>query len=839
MIIKESRYLDKLGFRIPESALNVTLQERKYKDIVGRLNEKLHAYDDIIHSLKPVERFLLKTHIDDLNVTIKTGFTPLNWTSQRIPAYIEDLNLALVRFSSVVTQVHKSAQMIEEILKKISSMVLVQPRDFKQSDGSFQPLDVSEFYEILDNRRIARVEALVDEYNSIGDSFLLKVEEVVAKTATGTSPILAGYYSYWEKCIYNAIVKMIIQSMSSLLVLLQGKDLPPMFKVNVALNGKDLAVSPSLTDIDKYITKSVRNIAESAKYFTRWMHTTCIRTQPQVVPDDDEPVIFTFYQDISQNPEVVKLNIKLTSNSNRVYSIANRYLEGWRRYDKVIGLWNPKRKQYIEKIRPTCANLDQFMSDFQRIKDSVEAQPVTKDVEFLHIDVSSVSVGVAKQAEIWKQDYGEVLLTTSRVIYNALRDKITKLESDINQETNNLEALKFVLNTIADVIAMMLDVELEIMDINERYRTLLRYNININPEELDAALNVDKRWRKLYVDSKTRDLRLIDTKQKFRLVTADQDDKFREELVELRKVFLDAGPGVSSVTLDAGVDMMIEYKRKLKKLSAHKADIINAMTLFDLDVKPYPLLQQTAFELDQLDKIYSLYIQFKEFLESMSSMLWQDLDMGQLQRGAEDFERNAKRFPKELKEIFTYKMVEAKLTNFKEALPLVISLKNDAMKTRHWQSLQTLTGVLFDTSLKSLTLGDIFNMELHKFTSQVEEIINEAQQEGKIETELSKIENAWKNNALVVVKYKKDGQDRGWMLRQSEDLKLELEDNMLNMQTISGSRFVGIFVEKVRKWEKNFEFSVGGFRSLVHRAKEVGLPRGHLHRRRGHQTSAS
>jgi dynein heavy chain len=105
MIIKESRYLDKLGFRIPEQALNVTLQEKKYQDIIRSLNEKLHEYDRLLATLSPVERKLLHTQIDELNTTIKGGFYPLNWTSQRIPSYIEDLNLALERFGSIISQV--------------------------------------------------------------------------------------------------------------------------------------------------------------------------------------------------------------------------------------------------------------------------------------------------------------------------------------------------------------------------------------------------------------------------------------------------------------------------------------------------------------------------------------------------------------------------------------------------------------------------------------------------------------------------------------------------------------------------------------------------------------
>ncbi|KAJ1437467.1 dynein heavy chain, N-terminal region 2-domain-containing protein [Ochromonadaceae sp. CCMP2298] len=801
MIIKESRYLDKLGFRIPEQALNVTLQEKKYQDIIRSLNEKLHEYDRLLATLSPVERKLLQTQIDELNTTIKGGFYPLNWTSQRIPAYIEDLNLALERFGSIISQVHKNAAMIHDVIDKISSTLLVRGTDLVQSDGQVGPMDISEFFETVEKRRNERLDALVHDYQTIGESFLMKVEEVVARTATGFSPILAVYYHYWERCIYNCIVQMIVRSMATFMGLLQCKEGPPLFKILVSLNGKELMISPSLTEVDKLITKGARNMVESARHFVRWMHGTCLRTEPVLVHEDEEPYVFSFFQDISQNPQVVKLALSLTSQTNRVYNFTNKYLDGWRRYDKVTGLWNPKRKQQIEKLRPTCDNLDSAMAYFQGIRETVEAQQTMKDIDFLAIDMSSVAVGVARQAELWKNDYGEVLLTTSNTLLTKLQDRITLLESQVSAETSDLEQLKFVLNVIAELANLMQDVELEMIDIAERYRTLARYCIPVPEEEMGAAVSIDKRWRTLYVDSRTRDLRLIDTKQQFREVTSQQDIEFRDQLTSLRKEFLDAGPGVSTVTLDKGVELLAEYKRKVNKLNKVKAELINAQNLFNLDVKPYPELHETIVNIEQLSKIYDLYTQFKDF-QNMSSMLWGDLDITLLQKGAEEFEKTAKKFPKELKDIFTFKMVEAQLANFKEALPLVVNLKNDAMKSRHWQKLMDVTGVTFDISLKTLTLSNIFSMELHKYTASIEDIINEAVQEAKIENEMAKIDAAWRNHTLVLVRYKKDGQDRGFMLRQADDLKLELEDNMLNLQTISGSRFVTAFVDRVRKWEK-------------------------------------
>ena len=35
MLIRESKYLDRMGFEIPETALNVTLQESKYVGLVA------------------------------------------------------------------------------------------------------------------------------------------------------------------------------------------------------------------------------------------------------------------------------------------------------------------------------------------------------------------------------------------------------------------------------------------------------------------------------------------------------------------------------------------------------------------------------------------------------------------------------------------------------------------------------------------------------------------------------------------------------------------------------------------------------------------------------------
>ena len=61
---------------------------------------------------------------------------------------------------------------------------------------------------------------------------------------------------------------------------------------------------------------------------------------------------------------------------------------------------------------------------------------------------------------------------------------------------------------------------------------------------------------------------------------------------------------------------------------------------------------------------------------------------------------------------------------------------------------------------------------------------------------------------LDVREYKKDNVVRGHVLGAAEEINLQLEDHLLNLQTMSGSRFVGRYAQKVRQWEKTLNMVV-------------------------------
>ena len=837
--IRETKYLDRMGYKVPEAALNVTLQEDKYHEYVLELRSMLHNYDKIIAQLRPAEKKLLKERLSELQGVLKQGFDPCNWCSLHIPTLIERCTKAINEFQSVVSQIHKSSMMIEEIVTSIESVQLVQEGDFTslrrpssaagEHDGdvgdetasssdstSFDlplhdnPISVSEFYEKTEKARLSRLDLLVRKYRSIGP-LLIKIEEIVAFTNTGHSPILQEYYVYWEQRIFNAITKMIIQCMTTFESMLninntnRGGRVRPLCRIVASLNANDVVVTPALAEIYKYLSKMVKHIVESAKHFVRWMDMTCKECEPQIIGEDEEPTIVSFYADISHNPHVMKMMLRLNESIHRLFTIINKYLCSWRSYDDIHGLWNSKKRAALEKMAaersPCCVFFDTRLASYAGVAGAVAAHSSSKDIDFLHIDCSQVALGIKVKANEWKNDFGSILHDQSKHLLTSVRDTVGRLSEQIAIVPQDIDELKDVLNIISLVNEINMDMELKCNDIVERYRTLQMYAIDVDTREAGQANTIGHTWRTLYGQAKTKDLRVVKVKDHFREVTKGDAVLFSSQVAKMMERFRSKGPGSLGMDLDEGVELVQNYRKELDDCDRRRNDLVQAEKLFGLPITNYPQLQDIHVELDKLGKIYDLYSEQKQYVEEMSSMLWVELDISSLLKGCEEREKRVRKFPKALKALSTFQAVENVILAFKESIPLIQSLKNDALKKRHWEKIMQVTGTKFEMNPKVFTLRALFKMNLSRFTDEIAAVVNEAMQEQKIENALKSIDVKWRSTAFELARYKKGNVDKGWVLRSAEDIKLDLEDNQLNLQTMAGSRYVVEFADEVKAWD--------------------------------------
>jgi dynein heavy chain len=84
-----------------------------------------------------------------------------------------------------------------------------------------------------------------------------------------------------------------------------------------------------------------------------------------------------------------------------------------------------------------------------------------------------------------------------------------------------------------------------------------------------------------------------------------------------------------------------------------------------------------------------------------------------------------------------YNKLKDTIFGFKESLPLIEMLRNDAIQDRHWKRIMEETGKdLGEINLKILTLAKVFQLELENYEDKVTEICVEAKEEQKNEDNL-------------------------------------------------------------------------------------------------------
>jgi len=65
------------------------------------------------------------------------------------------------------------------------------------------------------------------------------------------------------------------------------------------------------------------------------MHGTCIECSPQKVDGEDEPYVFSFFTDISVDPDVIEQVQHIQTNVKTTLTNLTKYLQRWKKFRQI------------------------------------------------------------------------------------------------------------------------------------------------------------------------------------------------------------------------------------------------------------------------------------------------------------------------------------------------------------------------------------------------------------------------------------------------------------------------------------------------------------------------
>lgn len=118
---------------------------------------------------------------------------------------------------------------------------------------------------------------LVEKYNMIGDQYLKSIEESIFETSTKCHRNMKEYYYFWERRVYNAIVKMVLRALLSFKNLIDppNKKNIPLFYVKAEYNHPEVSYQPQRTEAQMQLQQIQNSIMQASQLFWRWKDGYC------------------------------------------------------------------------------------------------------------------------------------------------------------------------------------------------------------------------------------------------------------------------------------------------------------------------------------------------------------------------------------------------------------------------------------------------------------------------------------------------------------------------------------------------------------------------------------
>ena len=286
---------------------------------------------------------------------------------------------------------------------------------------------------------------------------------------------------------------------------------------------------------------------------------------------------------------------------------------------------------------------------------------------------------------------------------------------------------------------------------------------------------------------------MLDKKESIMPQQNAQADQVKEKLGEFflkvrefRNSFRKEAPFLDTYTSNEAYDLMDKFMSELIDLKDEIDEYGELEELFEIPPKSYPEATETLAEMRQLKLLWDFHSYCDSKYEEWGSQLWNDIDVEALLGVNKKIMKSLRKFTNEnpvVKAWAAYTSLEAKVKAMDTTLPLVEELHSRAMRDRHWISLQKVCEASepVDVTNPTFSLNNLIEVGVQDHADDVEEIIEIANKELKVDRKLKDINLVWKELSLV---YRAHKGTEIMLVNVTDDIIEALEDNQLELQTM-------------------------------------------------------
>ena len=480
---------------------------------------------------------------------------------------------------------------------------------------------------------------------------------------------------------------------------------------------------------------------------------------------------------------------------NRIEEM-NKYVDKWLQFQS---LWDLQSDHVYDMLGENLSNWLQILQEIRKTRTTFDTSEASRSFGNVIIEYDQVQAKVNSKYDQWQHEvvvkFAGRLGVRVREIYAEVEKARKDLESQSLEASSTAQAVSLI--TVVQQCKRKVQMwEPEIDLFRKGQTTLARHRYQLPSDWLHVE-QIDHEWAALN-EILSRKLKVVqDQTDALRAKIVAEDKIVSEKVSEAIEQWNQEKPVSGTIAPDVASLMLNSFQYRLTKLRSESEMVSKAKEALDLASGQENNLSAVLEEVQDFMSVWAALSTIWKSLNDLRDVLWTSVQPRKLKQSIESLIKMTKEMPSRMRQYAAFEHIQRILRQLLKASPIVSDLKTEAVRERHWIKVFKSLRPGKRHSQLSMTLGDVWDLELTASESTIRDIIAQAQGEMALEEFVKQVRDTWQNYALDLVNY----QNKCRLIRGWDDLFAKCSENLNSLQAMRHSPYYKEFEEEASSWE--------------------------------------
>lgn len=780
-LAKEVRNLRALGFRLPLAVVNKAHQANQLYPFAVSLIEAVKSYERTIEKIEdqPSSQLLVAGMKRNVQAIFGEG-VGLVWESYKLDQYVQKLAEAVFSFQEKVDELLAINELIEVEVRSLDTCaysttvfqgILAKIQKAVDDLSLHQYSNLKEWVRRLDqnveDRLAARLYAGVVAWTEVLEGKGDEDKEATHDTDSPTTPI--------NKAGGDPTIRQLVHE--------------------IRITNQLMYVQPSLEEARFNLLQQ----------FFAWQNVILSLNRIESTRYQvglDRPAVAQYKGLLAKVESGSKALEKAYAAIESKVKTMSEYISQWLTYQ---ALWDLQPNMLYEKLGDDVFRWMNTLVEIKKSRATFDTAETRKEIGPIVVDYGKVQSKVTLKYDSWHKDvlskFGNLLGIEISQLHTVISKSRLELEQQSIDTANTKDAVVFI-TYVQSLKSKMKVWEKQVQTYKEGQRILERQRYQFNSGWLHVD-NVEGEWSAFNEIMRRKESAIQSHVSSLQQKIIAEDKIVESKTLELLSDWEKGKPVEGSMSPSDATNKLILFESKFTRVKEDRDNLLKAKEALNLldgpssaQIATDEKLVVALEELQDLRGVWGELTKIWDQIDQLKEISWVSVQPRKVRQSLDNLLGQLKAMPARLQQYASYDFVKRCLQAYNKVNMIVIDLKSDALKERHWKQLTRQLHVKWE--LSELTLGQVWEVDLQRNESIIRDVIRVAQGEKALEEFLKQVREAWQTYELELINY----QNKCRLIRGWDDLFNKVKDHINSVSAMKLSPYYKEFEEDALSWEE-------------------------------------